>query len=81
MDQNLSQKPNNTPPQVNKWSLASLAMDMGFIIALPLVALGIGGKWLDTKLGTEPWLTLLGIALAITCTTVWLTKKFKKLIK
>ncbi len=81
MNQSNNPKPNNSPQQVNKWSLASLALDMGFIIALPLVALALGGKWLDTKLGTDPWLTLVGIILAITSTTVWLTKKFKKLIK
>ena len=81
MDQNLNQKPNTPSSQVNKWSLASLAMDMGFIIALPLVALGLGGKWLDAKLGTDPWLTLAGIMLAITTTTFWLTKKFRKLMK
>ncbi|HYC80074.1 MAG TPA: AtpZ/AtpI family protein [Candidatus Binatia bacterium] len=76
--QDLNQKPNN--PNVNKWRLASLAMDMGFIIALPLVALGLLGKYLDGKFGTEPWITLAGILIAIVTTTIWLTKKFKSFI-
>lgn len=73
-------KPNN-PISVNKWSLASLAMEMGFIIAIPLVALALLGKWADAKYGTEPYLTLAGILLAIVTTTIWLTRKFKSAMK
>lgn len=72
------QKPNN--PKFDKWQMANLAFDMGFIIALPLVAFGLLGKYLDGKLGTEPWLTIAGIFLAIIATTIWLTRKFKTYI-
>jgi len=66
----------------NKWALASLGLELGFIIALPLVALGLAGKWLDHKIGNAtPWFTLLGIILAITSTTIWLTKRLKQYIK
>ena len=57
--------------------LVSLAFELGFIIALPIVALGLGGKWLDAKQGTEPLFTLLGILLAIISTSVWIYRKFK----
>jgi hypothetical protein len=80
MDQNPSQKP-NTPVPVDKWSLVGLAMDMGFIIALPLVVAAFLGKWLDNRFGTKPWLTLAGILVAIAITTVWMTKKLKAYIK
>ncbi|MBI3952857.1 MAG: AtpZ/AtpI family protein [Candidatus Doudnabacteria bacterium] len=73
-----SQKPN---PSLTKWKVLSLSMELGFIIALPLVALGLAGKWLDGKLGTTPWFTLAAIILAITATTVWLIKRFKELLK
>ena len=74
------QKP--ADPRINKWALVNLASELGFIIALPLVAFGLIGKWLDAKYNhTTPWLTLLGILLAIICTTVWLTKKLKQYIK
>lgn len=72
---------NQDSPNANKWRLVSLASELGFIIALPLVAFGFLGKWLDAKWGTEPWLTIIGILLAIVATTVWLTRRFKELIK
>ncbi len=76
--QDLNQKPNN--PIVDKWRLASLARDMGFIIAIPLVVFALLGKFLDGRFGTEPWLTLVGVLLAIAITTFWLTKRFKSFI-
>ena len=75
----LSQKPTK---EVNKWALVSIASEMGFIIALPLVVLALAGKWLDHKVGNStPWFTLLGILLAIVSTTVWLVKRLKEYIK
>ena len=73
-----------TPDQdrnLNKWRMANLAMELGFIIALPLVAFALLGKWLDARYGTEPWLTVCGILIAIISTTVWLTRRFKEMIK
>ena len=74
------QKP--VDPNINKWKLVNLAMELGYIIALPLLVLALAGKWLDMKLDNHiPWFTLLGIVLAITATTIWLTKKLKQYIK
>jgi hypothetical protein len=73
--------PKNSDPSATKWALASLAMEMGFIIALPLLVFTLIGKHFDTKWHTTPWLTLVGIVLAITSTTVWLTKRLKPYIK
>src|SRR5689334_16103165 len=73
------QKPNN--PKFDRWSMVNLAFDLGFVIALPLVALGLLGKYLDGRMGTEPWLTVLGILLAIATTTIWLTQKLKGYMK
>lgn len=79
----MEQIPQKSPdPILSKWKLVNLAMEMGFVIALPLVLFALGGKWLDHKVGNQtPWFTLLGIVLAITATTVWLTKKLKEYIK
>ena len=69
-------------PEVKKWALVNLAMELGYIIALPLVVFALAGKWLDHRLADKtPWFTLLGIILAITFTTIWLTKKLKEYIK
>lgn len=66
---------------MDKFRMVNLAFELGFIIALPLVGLALAGKWLDERFGTEPWLTLAGILLAIVATTIWLIKKFKEMIK
>jgi hypothetical protein len=66
---------------MKKWGLVNLAMELGFIIALPLVVLALGGKWLDTKTHTTPWFTILGIIIAIATTSIWLTRRIKELIK
>ena len=76
------EKPENDSKIPNKWNLVSLASELGFIIALPLVGFGLLGKWLDDKMGNEvAWFTLIGIAFAITATTIWLTKRLKQYIK
>ena len=62
---------------LNRSELVSLAFELGFIIALPILALGLAGKWLDARFGSEPLFTLLGIILAIVSTSVWIYRKFK----
>jgi hypothetical protein len=64
-----------------KWNMINLASELGFIIALPIVVFALAGKWADHKFGTYPWLTLAGIVIAITSTTLWMTKRLKQYIK
>jgi len=72
------QKPNKS---LDKSELVSIAFELGFIIALPIVALGFFGKWLDGKAGTSPVLTLIGILGAIVATSFWIYRKFKNYFK
>lgn len=58
-----------------------MAFELGFVIALPLIGLGLLGQWLDTKFVTEPLFVLVGILLAIISTTIWLTRRIKEYIK
>ena len=67
-------KPNKS---LNKSELVSIAFQLGFIIALPILAFGFLGKWLDGKFGTYPTITLVGILAAIALTSVWIYRKFK----
>jgi F0F1-type ATP synthase assembly protein I len=71
----------NQPQKPNKWALVGLATEMGFIIALPLLVFILIGKKLDLRFHTTPWLTLVGILLAIGASTAWLTKRLKEYIK
>lgn len=74
----IPQKSNN----LDKPALISLSFELGYIIALPLVAFGFVGKWLDSRMGNEfPVMSLIGIGLAILSTVLWLIKRLKRYIK
>lgn len=43
----------------------ALATQLGFAVAGPLVVFIGGGAWLDSTLGTKPWLFFVGLVLGI----------------
>jgi len=43
----------------------ALAVQLGFAIACPMVFFIAGGAWLDSQLGSKPWLLFLGIILGV----------------
>ncbi len=47
------------------WSAVSLAWELGYTIALPIVLFALGGRLLDKRLDTSPWLLLAGIFIAL----------------
>ncbi len=58
----------------------SLAVEFGFIIALPLLVFAYLGKWLDAKYHNK--LFLLGaILLALTSSITWLYRRVKEILK
>ena len=57
-----------------EFSALGLAWELGYTIAVPLVALALLGRFLDKKLGTSPWLLLFGILLSIAASS-WLVYK------
>ena len=64
----------------NTFSVLGIAWELGYIIAIPLVVLTIGGKILDEKLGTSPLLLLVGVVLAIVLSTYAIYKKMVDII-
>ncbi|OGI25657.1 MAG: hypothetical protein A3J76_01630 [Candidatus Moranbacteria bacterium RBG_13_45_13] len=58
----------------NSFSALSLAWNLGYTIAVPIVVFALAGRFLDKKLGTSPFLLLLGILLSIGLTS-WLVYK------
>lgn len=56
------------------FSALGLAFQLGYTIAIPLVVLALLGRFLDKKLGSSPFLLLLGILLSIGITS-WLVWK------
>lgn len=54
---------------------------VGIEIVLCIVIGALGGKWLDDKFGTAPWLTLFGIAAgmgAVVKTLIRVSRKFNE---
>lgn len=57
-----------------------LAWDFGWIIAIPAVALGFGGAYLDKYLGTSPLFLLLGLGCAIAISSIGLYRKLRDIL-
>ncbi|QDU78748.1 Putative F0F1-ATPase subunit (ATPase_gene1) [Polystyrenella longa] len=55
----MKRPPDKKPPMVAAMQVANEVSTIGMSFALP----PLGGYWLDWKLGTSPWLVLVGAAL------------------
>lgn len=60
------------------WQLFSLATELGFIIALPLVALVVAGQWFDRLVGTRAVFTILGVFFALGISSYAIYLKIKR---
>lgn len=58
-----------------------LAWDFGWIIAIPVVALGFGGAYLDKYLGTSPIFLLIGMVVAVGLSGWGLWRKLREILK
>ena len=63
------------------WSAVGLAWELGYTIAVPIVVFALLGRYLDKKLGTAPWLLLLGILISIAVSSWAVYKKTLDIIK
>ena len=62
------------------WSALSLAWQLGYSIAIPLVLLALLGRFLDKRFGTSPWLLLVGIFLSLIVSTFAVYYKTVKIL-
>lgn len=65
----------------SSWSVLSLAWELGYMVTVPLVLFALGGRILDKRMDSSPWMLLLGILLSITITSFLVYKKTIKVIK
>jgi len=63
------------------WSAVGFAWELGYSIAIPLVLFTLGGRLLDKKLETSPWLLLSGLFISIIVTFYIVYQKLIKIIK
>ncbi len=57
------------------------AWGLGYRIAIPVVGFTLGGRLLDRRLGTTPWLLILGIVFAIFVSVVWVAYTLRPLLR
>ena len=50
---------------------------IGIQFTLVLLAFLFGGRWLDQRLGTEPWLLLAGVFLGFGLSTLWMFRRLQ----
>lgn len=58
-----------------------MALQLGFTITVPLVLFALGGRLLDQRFGTHPWLLLTGIILSMVVSSVLVVWKALQLMK
>lgn len=59
----------------------SLAWQLGYTIAVPLVVCALGGKFLDTKFNTSPLFFICGLVLALIVSSIMVWKKIMEIEK
>jgi F0F1-type ATP synthase assembly protein I len=70
----------NQQKQDNNPLAISFALELGYSIAIPLVVLALGGRFLDKKLGTSPFLFLSAVVLSVFLSSFIVYKKSKQAI-
>ncbi len=75
-----SEKPVESKEKSQVWFALSLAWQLGYSIAIPLVVLALIGRLLDKKFGTSPWLLLAGVLLSLIISTFAVYRKTIKIL-
>ena len=65
----------------NTFSAWALAWELGWQIAIPLVAFALLGRYADRYLGTSPWLLVAGVVLAAAFSSFIVYRKVAKILK
>ena len=73
------QTPNSTEDKpITTAKTLAIALEFGFIIAIPLLTFIFLGKYLNKRYD-QTFFTIIGVLLALTVSTIWLYKKIKDL--
>lgn len=66
--------------QEKVWSAYSLALNLGYMIVIPILIFGVGGVLLDKYLNSFPIFVLIGFFLAMTSSLLIVYMKTKEII-
>ena len=70
-------RPSSADKEGGLWAAVGLAWELGYIIALPIVILGLGGAYADKAYGTSPGFLLAGILLSLLLSGIGVYRKVK----
>lgn len=76
--------PDVKPEQNQKFkefSAWTLAFELGWQIAIPLVVFALAGRYADKYLGTSPWLLVVGIVIAAFTSSFIVYHKVARILK
>ncbi len=68
---------NPKQPEYKAWDLA---LNLGFIIVIPIVLFALAGRFADKYFNSSPWFLLVGILVSIIVTTILVYRKIKTII-
>lgn len=75
MEKTSENKPKNEAYAFTMQRMVGFATEFGFVIALPVVVFGLGGRWLDGRTHHEYLFTLVGILLALITSVTFLARR------
>ena len=78
MEEKQQPKENEQAKTFNAWGMA---WELGFQIAIPLVAFALLGRYADKYFGTTPWLLVAGVVLAAGFTSYLVYRKVAKILE
>jgi hypothetical protein len=80
MPENSQNKPQPGKKRLTGLKALGIATEFGFIIVIPLLALGYLGKWLDNRFH-QHFFVFIGLILAIVVSGLWFFRVIKDLMK
>jgi LPXTG-motif cell wall-anchored protein len=66
---------------ISQWEAVGFVTEVLVSVAVPTTLLALLGRWADAKYGTSPWLTILGLLLALGIAALLVTKRAKEMAK
>ncbi len=71
----------NKKEDIRQLNLVSLALELGFSIAIPIVGLALLGRFADRYFNTSPVLLLVGIILSMFVSVALIYRKVRDVLK
>ena len=65
----------------NLWNSLKLATELGYTIAIPIVVMGLLGRFIDKKFDTSPIFLIVGILASIAVSSIAIYYKTIKILK